>query len=221
MARVAARIQAHPSRSHLWPPLIKALEPLPVEVSVHSSDPPSPWDGYRQALTDPPDCTHLLLLQEDVAVCRNFPLAVERIAEAKPDNPVCLFLSWLPNPIVRDARIAIKRNERYIVARAAKFCPVVAVLWPAAAIERFLSWAETAKLPGHPGNVRSDDAVLGEWIRRARETVWICLPSLVQHPDMVPSVKGRQNASWGKDRGRTALQWIGPDRDPLEFDWSI
>lgn len=187
---------------------------------MHSSDPPSPWDGYKQALTDPPDCTHLLLLQEDVVVSRNFPLAVEKIAEAKPAEPVCLFLSWLPNQIVREARQALLRNQRYIAARPAKFCPVVAVLWPVAAIERFLEWSETARLPGHPGNVRSDDAVLGEWIRRKREVVWVALPSLVQHPDLVPSVKGRQNANWGKDRGRVALNWIGPDADPLELDWS-
>jgi hypothetical protein len=221
MTLVCARIQAHPSRSHLWPSLIESLAPLPVELSIHESDPPSPWDGYRQALADPPDCTHLLLVQEDVVVCRNFPLAVKCIAEAKPDEPVCLFLSWLPTPIVRDARQALKQGQRYIAARpSSKFCPVVAVLWPAAAIERFLIWAEAAKLPGHPGHVRSDDAVLGEWIRRKRETVWIALPSLVEHPDNVPSVKGRNNAAWGKDKGRRALQWIGPEADPLELDWS-
>jgi hypothetical protein len=218
--QVAVRIQAHPSRAHLWPNLIESLAPLPVEVSVHSSEPPSPWLGYKQALSDLPDCTHLLLLQEDVLICRNLPLAVEKIAEAKPDNPVCLFLSWLPNHIVKDARQALLHGQRYIVARPAKFCPVVAVLWPVTAVERFLSWAEAAKLPGHPGHVRSDDAVLAEWIRRMHETVWIALPSLVEHPDTVPSVKGRNNAAWGRDKGRRALQWVGPERDPLELDWS-
>ena len=187
---------------------------------MHSSDPPSPWAGYQQALTNPPDCTHLLVLQEDVIVCRNFPLAVEKIAEAKPDDPVCLFVSWLPRQIAIEARYALKNDQRYIKARVAKFCPVVAVLWPLTAAERFLSWAETAKLPGHPGQVRSDDAVLGDWIRRKQETVWVTCPSLVEHPDRVPSVKGRQNAMWGRDRGRVALQWIGSERDPLDLDWS-
>jgi len=196
------------------------MGPLPTEVSVHESDPPSPWAGYVQALSDPPDCSHLLVIQEDTIVCRNFAAAVEQIAIAKPDDPVCLFLSWLPNQIVKDARIALKHGHRYIQARPAKFCPVVAVLWPLTAAERFLEWASTAKLPGHPGNVRSDDACVGEWIRRARATVWIALPSLVEHPDMVPSVKGRRNEGFGKDRGRVALQWVGVDSDPLQMDWS-
>ena len=221
LTSVAARIQAHPSRSHLWPALTEALAPLPVEVSVHSSDPPSPWDGYKKALTDPPNCSHLLVIQEDTTVCRNFAATVERIAAAKPDDPVCLFLSWLPQVIAKDALQAIKVRQRYIRARPAKFCPVVAVLWPVKTAERFIAWTESGvRLPGYPRGVRSDDAVLGEWIRRKQGQVWIALPSLVQHPDDVVSVKGRQNQMWGKDKGRVALHWIGPDADPLEFDWS-
>jgi len=189
-------------------------------VSVHSSEPPSPWAGYKQALTDPPNCTHLLVLQEDVQVCRNLPLAVERIADAKPDNPVCLFLSWLPPRLAKDARLAAKIGQRYIQVMPANFCPVVAVLWPVDAAARFLDWSSRAKLPGHPGRVGSDDAVLGDWIKRMREVVWITVPSLVEHPDMVPSVKGRNNVGWGKDKNRVALNWIGRERDPLELDWS-
>lgn len=193
-----------------------------MELSIHSSDPPSPWAGYQLALRGglDTDATHVVVLQEDTVVCRNFPLAVERIAEAKPDEPVCLFLSWLPSPIKREAQEALIRNQRYIRARPAHFCPVVAVLWPVAAAKRFLDWADSGvRLPNSHGLVASDDAVLAEWIKRKRETVWIALPSLVEHPDTVPSVKGRQNAKWGRDRGRVALHWIGPDRDPLEFDW--
>lgn len=196
-----------------------------VEVSIHSSDPPSPWTGYKLALQrgleDPTNPTHVLVLQEDVLICRNFPLAVEQIAKAKTDQPVALFLSWLPPRLAKDARLAARKNQRYIQAAPANFCPVVAVLWPVEAAARFLDWASRAKLPGHPDRVHSDDAVLGDWIKRMREVVWITVPSLVQHPDMVPSVKGRNNIGWGKDKNRVALNWIGPDRDPLELDWSV
>jgi hypothetical protein len=160
------------------------------------------------------------VIQEDTTVCRNFAATVELIAAAKPDDPVCLFLSWLPNPIVKDARDALIRRQRYIRARPAAFCPVVAVLWPVHVIQPFLSWSETARLPAdRTGTVRSDDAVLGVWVKR-RHTVWIAVPTLVDHPDTVPSVKGRQNAKWGKDKGRVAMHWIGPEADPLELDWS-
>lgn len=222
MPKIVARIQAHPSRADLWPSLIESLAPLPVEVSEHSSDPPNPWAGYQRALRSGLEttATHVLVIQEDAIVSRNFSRALLLIANAKPDHPVSLFLSWLPPAVAKDAREAMIRRERYLRHRPAKFCSVVAVLWPVDAARRFLEWTSSGvKLPGHPGNVRSDDACLGDWIRRQQETVWVTLPSLVEHPDMVASVKGRQNALWGKDRGRCALNFIG-DRDPLELDWS-
>lgn len=169
-------------------------------------------------MEDPSEPTHGLVIQEDAIVCHSFPLAVEQIAEAKPSEPVVLFLSWLPRRVAKEALLALKRNQRYVRIYSEKFVPVVAVLWPLTTAERFLSWAETARLPGHPGQVRSDDACLAEWVRRKRETMWVTVPSLVEHPDTVDSVKGRNNAAWGKDRGRVALSFIG-ERDPLEFNW--
>jgi len=159
------------------------------------------------------------VIQEDTIVCKNFPLAVERIAEAKND-PVCLFVSWLPNAIVYDIRKAWPKGEQYVVARPAKFIPAVAILWPLEAAERFLEWAESGvRLPGYPDQVRSDDACLAEWVKRKRATFLVTTTSLVEHPDNVDSVKGRNNAAWGKDRGRRALNFIG-EQDPLELDWA-
>jgi hypothetical protein len=222
---IVARIQAHPAREELWPDLIRGLEGLPVEVSLHASDPPDPWAGYQRALEsgldDARDPTHVLVIQEDTLVCRNFLRTLLRIAAAKPNEPVCLFLSWLPGPIVKVARQARKNGERYVQVRPAKFCPVLAVLWPREAAVRFLAWTRSGvKLPGWPDRMRSDDAILAAWIKKEKEIVWVTMPSLVEHPDTTPSVKGRQNALWGKDRGRIAMEWIGPERDPLELDWS-
>lgn len=218
--RVSVRIQAHPSRRHLLPALEAGLAPLDVEVSLHSSDPPNPWEGYKQAIADPPDCTHLLVLQEDTQVCRNFPPAVEKIAAAKSD-PVCLFLAWLPPNVAVDAMRASIAGERYIRYRpSSKFCPVVAILWPIEALERFKAWAACSPLPGRP-TPASDDAIVGEWYKRNQkaETIWVTVPSLVEHPDNVESVKGRRNEVWGQDKGRVAALFIGGD-DPLQYDWS-
>lgn len=217
--RVSVRIQAHPSRKHLLPTLLSRLEPLPTEVSFHSSDPPNPWEGYKKAIADPPDCTHLLVIQEDALVCNNFPLAVEQIAQAKAD-PVALFLAWLPRNVAVDAFQASLRGERYIRYRpGSKFCPVVALLWPIDALERFKAWAACNPLPGRP-TPASDDAIVGEWYKRnqASETIWVSVPSLVEHPDMTESVKGRRNEVWGRDKGRVAAMYIG-DEDPLSYDW--
>lgn len=217
---LSVRIQGHPTRAHLHTSLLAGLDPLPVEVSLHSSDPPNPWEGYKKAIADPPDCTHLVVLQDDVQLCRNFPLAVTRIAQAKGD-PVCLFLAWLPNNVAADARRAAIAGEHYIRYRpASKFCPVVAMLWPIGALERFKAWAEVSPLPGRP-NPGSDDAIVGEWYRRNQfnENIWCTVPSLVEHPDTEESIWKRRGEVWGRDKGRTAALFIG-DGDPLRYDWS-
>jgi len=219
----SARIQAHPSREHLWPDLIRALAPMPVAVSIHESSPPSPWDGYKQALRslldDPAQPTHGLILQEDTKVCRNFPLAVERVVTRYPDIPILLYLSWLPR---RAAMLANKcaPTTRYLELHlhSNEFMPVVAVLWPMTKAEEFLMWAENnPRRLGHP-QPRSDDGVAGRWCGYTKQRVVATLPSLVQHEDLIPSIWGRRE-SWGRDKGRVALRFVG-DGDPLELDWS-
>lgn len=216
MARVVARIQAHPSRTELAEALAASIG-LPVDISYHASDPPSPWDGYKQALSDLPVCTHLVLIQEDALVCENFAAAVEKIAEAKPSEPVCLFLGGLPRGTSSDALRALKRGQHYVRLRLRDFCPVVAVLWPIEKAQEFMAWGATDPyIPGYP-NAKSDDAVVGKWMMMTRQLIWATCPSIVQHPDNVVSIIGRR-AAWGKDKSRIALQMV--QGDPLNIDWS-
>jgi hypothetical protein len=199
------------------------VEPLPVEVSEHASDPPNPWAGYQLALQrgldDPTNPTHVLVLQDDIVVCSNFAAACQQIASTNPDVPVSLFQSWLPDAArlaFRDASMVGRCYAPYPISQ--KWAPVLGVLWPAGAARRFLEWATSGvKLPGYPNLVASDDAVLGEWLRRRQEPFLLTVPCLVEHPDREPSLIGKR-AQWGKDKARVALDFIG-DRDPLQYDW--
>ena len=83
--RVVARIQGHPSRAHLHAPLMEAIG-LPCEVMLHASDPPNPWEGYKNCLRDIPECSHLLVIQDDTRPALNLAPALERIAEANPSD---------------------------------------------------------------------------------------------------------------------------------------
>ncbi len=219
MSKIVARIQAHPSRESLHGPLAKALAPLTAAVSLHASNPPNPWEGYQKCLRDIPECTHLLVLQDDVVLCKNFPPAVTRVADANPDYPVILFLAWLPRRVSNLALRAAKNRQHYFDARLRinEFCPAVAVLWPAAKVEEFLAWtdANPGKL-GHPAP-RSDDGVIGRWVALTKQIIRFTIPSLVQHPDLESSLIGRKMA-WGKDRGRVALFFS--EDDPLTMDWA-
>lgn len=145
--------------------------------------------------------------------CRNFAPALEKIAAAN-DVPVCLFLARLPRRTSRDATKALKAGIRYVPLFIRDFVPVVAVLWPRTKAEEFMHWAVDAKLPGQP-NPRSDDAVVGRWMMTTRQEIRATCPSLVEHPDMVGSIIGRQPA-WGKDKGRVALHLA---EDALSYQW--
>lgn len=190
--------------------------PLPIEVMEDSGEPASPWRGYQLCLRDIPSyATHVLVVQDDSQPCHNFVPALEQIAAANPDTPVCLFLAYLPHDAAAKAAQAMKNGQRYVNLSWRSFLPVVAVLWPHHKAAEFLAWADAhPQLPGQR-EPRSDDAMAGRWKMVNRETVKACVPSLVEHPDMEPSLIGRR-ASWGKDRGRRALLLAD---DAMAYDW--
>lgn len=200
-----ARVQGHPARAHLHGPLVEALG-IPAEVCLHSSTPPNPWEGYKACLRDIPDCSHLLVIQDDARPALNFAAALEQIAKRNPSTPVVLFLAKLPRRISVLALRAAKNREAYVGTgmRQSEFCPVVAILWPRKKAEEFLTWAEeNPRRLGHP-SPRSDDGVLGRWAAFTHQLIRFSVPSIVQHDDREDSLIGRQ-AMWGKDSGRTAL----------------
>jgi hypothetical protein len=191
------------------------MEGIPTEVVEHESDPPSPWAGYELCLADLPDCSHLLIVQDDAVPADNFAEALEQIAVAQPTAPVCLFLARLPREVSRRAEIAMERKQRYVQLSWRSFLPVVAVLWPREKALEFAAWAKDNPKIG-PGPSRSDDAMAGRWKLVKRQTVYACVPSIVQHPDEEPSTIGR-TAQWGRDRGRVAAIFTD---DATAFDWS-
>jgi len=215
--RVACRIQSHPSRRLLRQRLLDGLAGMPVEIVETDFEPPSPWLGYRECLSNPPDCTHLLVAQDDAIVCRNLPRAVELIAAAEPHVPVVLYLGMLP-PNKLPALKAGKEGKRFVDLLPSSFMPVVAVMWPAGLAAEFLAWSGNPELlrrrNGLSINERSDDAMAGRWVRSTRQRVVATIPSLFEHPDDAPSTIGRNPG------GRTALFWHGVEWDALSVEWS-
>ena len=204
---IHARVQHHPSRAGLLPRLLHHL-PLPVEVVEHHSDPPDPWAGYKRCLENIPDCSHLLIVQDDAVPVAGFGEVLPQIAASNPDRPVCLWMSAIPADAAARARRAWGK-QRYVPLGPAPFVPLVAVLWPRKAALSFAGWAQSAS-----GLTRADDGNAAKWVRQSRAEFMVCVPSVVEHDDFTPTVKGgTRKESLGKARDRVALMLADDARD--------
>jgi hypothetical protein len=165
-------------------------------------------------MTDPPDCDHLLIIQDDGVPMTGM---ADVLGEVARDVPVCLFLARFPRDTKPRVEQAMKMGRRYIRLSQRSFMPVVAVLWPMPKLVEFREWVkDNPHLPGQR-EPRSDDAVAGRWKMITRQEVLVTVPSLVDHPDMEPSTIGK-TAMWGRDAGRCAQFLAG---DAREYDWSM
>jgi hypothetical protein len=181
---------------------------------VHSSDPPNPWHGYRACLRDIPACSHLVIIQDDAVVCKNFAPALEQVAASNPGTPVSLWLSSQPGGTAARARQAMMRGKRYIWFGWPRYIYLIAMLWPRRLACDFLQWSETDR---DTLRHRADDGVVARWAQIMRQEFRATVPSLVEHPDIVPSVKGgSQKAAAGQDSTRVALFLA---EDGLAYRW--
>lgn len=216
-SRVLVRVQHLEGRDGPLERLLASL-PSPVEVVTDSGEERNPWRGFRRCLSDlPSDHTHVAVLQDDTIACTNLLEALDLIAEAKPQEIVSLFLAKLPRRTAAESMSLIGK-QRYMPVHHLDFIPVVATLWPIPKAQSLLTWVDEnqRRIKGRP--FVSDDAVVTRWARFTRQRALCTLPSLVQHPDDVPSTI-TSRAKGGLDKGRVALHWIG-ETDPLTLDWS-
>jgi hypothetical protein len=203
VTEIRARVQHHPGRAHLLPRLLHHLRLLSPEVVAHSSDPPDPWAGYRLCLTDLPDCTHVLVIQDDAIPVPGFADALPLVAQANPNTPVCLWMSAVPASCAGRVRRALMRKNppRYMPLGPSNILPLVAVLWPRALAQAFLEWSETSTRI-----TRADDGNAARWAKQTRQEVMVAVPSICEHDDFTPSVKGGdRKESQGKASDRVAL----------------
>ncbi len=94
-----------------------------------------------------------------------------------------------------------------------EFLPVIATCWPAELARAFLTWADRNARAG----ARSDDGIAGRWIRHHSIAPVATIPCLVEHPDVEPSLIGKQ-AMAGANRARVSI--LPPEgADILSIDW--
>lgn len=212
-------VQSIPERRSVRERLLAQLPPA-VVVEDDGPQPPNPWRGYQLCLSRiaSSDATHGVVIQDDAILCENFEGAIANLIEVIPNNLVCLFYPGLRMRSGREMQAAVRNKRNTFVLNRQDFLPVVAVLWPKEKASFLLKWVEARRIPGLRYPYRSDDAVAGSWMRHTKQDVFVTIPSLVQHPDDVPSSIGKPARS-GADKGRVAFAFC--EGDPLQISWRI
>lgn len=120
-------------------------------------------------------------------------------------------MSAIPASAASRARRAFGK-QRYVPLGPANIVPLVAVLWPREAADALLHWSETAA-----GLTRADDGNVARWARQTRQEFLVAVPSICEHDDFTPTVKGgTRKESHGKARDRVALLLAD---DARTYDW--
>lgn len=217
---LSVAIQTHPARPELAGRLLRELRDVRAENKrittlvevVSDPDPSGPRNPWRTARLcwerTPPDCTHRLVLQDDVIPCRRFLFHARLALAAKPDRITTFYLGQYPVTTYRDMLIASMRCAAWVRGSPASFVPALALAIPAPLVASLAEF--------HDGTEPiADDEVYGRWCRAEGYPWFATIPSLVNHDDDAPSLMRDPYA-----RGsRTASCWIG-NTDPHLIDWT-
>lgn len=211
-------IQHHPSRAELLPELLRLLEPLLVDV-VSDPEPdaaPSTWRTYEAALlATPAGATHRLVIQDDAEPCDHLAEAVTAAVAARPDQLLVLCVCGQPVETAREMREAAAEGRPWAELLGQRWVPTIALVWPVGLIADGLAYMAGQRW--RPDF--ADDERIGRICQGLHVFPVATVPSLVDHPDRVPSVMDKWPAGYGKNPDRVAVIPMG-GRDARGIDWS-
>lgn len=196
-----AVVQHHGSRVSILPRLLERLDGFEVEVVEDSGERLDPWRGYRRALAALGNDAGVIL-QDDSLPVSEFNGRLTVAVRDHPDAVLCLYLSAVPARTAKKARQAMLDGEPTVPIDRNEFVPVVANWYPAGIANCVLTWAEDLMPTRHR---RSDDHMMGMWYHDCKYDVLALVPSLVEHPDDVPSVIAPRRGGSHVDPRRRAL----------------
>jgi len=212
---LSVAIMAHPKRKAQVRHVLECLgEHVPV-VWDRKND---RWDtGKRSMLAYNPDCTHHLVIQDDVLVCRDLLAGVrEALLYVPEDVPVSLYMgTFRPQRvhIAAAAEQATQMRASWVTLESLYWGPGVVV--PTPLIRPTIDYSDMlTKIPNY------DRRMSAYWEGIGRRT-WYTWPSLLDHADGPSLVKGRMETNRAAHRvARTAHSFLGEGVCALSVDWS-
>lgn len=202
---LSVAVMAHPSREAMVDELLAQLD-RPAEVV---------WDrindrhdtGLRSMQAFDPDCTHHLVVQDDVLPCRDLIAGVEQALSAVPDGCPAAFYIGKVRPFAQRVSRAVAAAEgaSWITMDGIYWGPAIAV--PTKGLPEALEWYQAQTVTNY-------DRRLSRWFEGQGKRCWYSWPSLVEH-------RGEQSlAHSNASSRRRAHRFLGADVSALTVDWS-
>lgn len=159
------------------------------------------WPTYRRALEAAGGSGHHLVLQDDLALCRDFIGSVRAVIRACPESLVALYTNASS---VLEARA---RGESWLEKEGVAG---PAIIWPVGLIGEFLRWQDAHIRRDFPW----DTVRVSMWLIKTGRRAFATVPSLTQHLGCGASTLGLNGP------GKVAAWFIGSERSALDVDWT-
>lgn len=206
MIKLAVAITLHPAREHRLPKLLADLSPCDdVHVEIDRVG-VGPWPQTQKCWRSlPSDASHLLILQDDVVLCRDFYISAVRALRHQRNVPVGFYANHKNIDSAREKGVSWAKISGGVWGQAQCL--------PRAYVKAFLEWEERTK--PYPDQPNYDDRRLGDFLKERRIPVRCTVPSLVEHGCPSDSLIGYSN------KRRVARWFIGEDVSGLSVDWRL
>lgn len=204
MINLAVGVLTHPARAERLDPLLLRLNADNVFVAEDGGK--GYWGTARDAwLSAPSDCTHFLLLQDDVLPVLDLLLGLRVALEQRPLDVVSLFSA---------SRRLIRANaEGYAWAIGRSLSWSQGIVLPRQLIQPWIEWTDDNCRP----TVKSHDARLSAFLLIAEVPVLYTVPCLVEHDAPNDSLIGNNRSEVIR---RVAGIFPGEEWSALTQDWT-
>lgn len=188
--------------------LPRLAERLPEFELVTDPDPEgqrSPLRTYLECLKrTPADAAVRVVVQDDCWPCVDFGTHAEAALAERPNKIVAFFVPGIRAAGAKRVSRVREKGGRWVNIGGTAITPVVATAWPADLIGPLVDFAESPRIQAR---YTHDDPVATLFVKKHKLDVWATIPSLVQHPDIEPSLIDKPHGG-GKFRGRVAAFFI-------------
>lgn len=204
-------IMYHPARNDFILDLYRNLADADHKVSIITdTKSEGTWTTAFRAWQDyDPLATHHIVLQDDVAVCRDFALSMEKAIDTigldKPVSPFCSYKAVLE---------AKEQGKAWVTGGNAIWG--AALCLPIDLVKSFIEWGKrhNDKIMADPlFRMIDDDWLMLHLLHLKRHKIWVTVPSLCEHLGAGKSLLKHNN--------RTVAKWfIGRTVSGLSVDWT-